>query len=343
MNFTVLVPAHMKELEFTWQAHQKSILYSWSAAYSSLAMTPPMFNISMQGEIPPRLETFRVTFPCTGTVSDDIKVVLQLNISLPHRHGVTSLNFQRNKICLKEEKRASLLCNLVGSVFGILKIFPYCLLLILTSLRSSPLFDSSTSYTSAAYATNPNVFIRLDAMDAGSYDTIASFKKVPMASSVKSVPSPYATTCVTSYKGKTSHHVYATPITYYASSNVSSQVSHLSSRLKRLMDEHMHIKLADNALSRDIFPCDYHCLDDNENRPVKWMALESILEYESDFRMDEHMHIKLADNALSRDIFPCDYHCLDDNENRPVKWMALESILEYEYSGASDVVSLSSV
>jgi Protein tyrosine kinase. len=55
------------------------------------------------------------------------------------------------------------------------------------------------------------------------------------------------------------------------------------------------------------------------------------------------MHIKLADNALSRDIFPCDYHCLDDNENRPVKWMALESILEYEYSGASDVVSLSSV
>ncbi|KAI5749842.1 hypothetical protein M8J76_010658 [Diaphorina citri] len=47
-----------------------------------------------------------------------------------------------------------------------------------------------------------------------------------------------------------------------------------------VMDEHMHIKLADNALSRDIFPCDYHCLDDNENRPVKWMALESILEYE---------------------------------------------------------------
>ncbi|KAI5755152.1 hypothetical protein M8J77_014547 [Diaphorina citri] len=111
MNFTVLVPAHMKELEFTWQAHQKSILYSWSAAYSSLAMTPPMFNISMQGEIPPRLETFRVTFPCTGTVSDDIKVVLQLNISLPHRHGVTSLNFQRNKICLKEEKREEILSN----------------------------------------------------------------------------------------------------------------------------------------------------------------------------------------------------------------------------------------
>jgi len=36
------------------------------------------------------------------------------------------------------------------------------------------------------------------------------------------------------------------------------------------------IKLCDPALSRDLFPNDYHCLGDNENRPVKWMAMESI-------------------------------------------------------------------
>ena len=30
----------------------------------------------------------------------------------------------------------------------------------------------------------------------------------------------------------------------------------------------MSVKLCDSALSRDIFPNDYHCLGDNENRPV---------------------------------------------------------------------------
>ena len=36
------------------------------------------------------------------------------------------------------------------------------------------------------------------------------------------------------------------------------------------------LKLADSALSRDLFPNDYHCLGDNENRPIKWMPLEAI-------------------------------------------------------------------
>lgn len=39
----------------------------------------------------------------------------------------------------------------------------------------------------------------------------------------------------------------------------------------------MQVKITDNALSRDLFPMDYHCLGDNENRPVRWMALESLL------------------------------------------------------------------
>lgn len=29
-------------------------------------------------------------------------------------------------------------------------------------------------------------------------------------------------------------------------------------------------------MSRDLFPQDYHCLGDRENRPLKWMALETI-------------------------------------------------------------------
>ncbi|XP_041701140.1 tyrosine-protein kinase RYK isoform X2 [Coregonus clupeaformis] len=44
-----------------------------------------------------------------------------------------------------------------------------------------------------------------------------------------------------------------------------------------VIDNSMQVKICDNALSRDLFPTDYHCLGDNENRPVRWMALESLL------------------------------------------------------------------
>lgn len=38
----------------------------------------------------------------------------------------------------------------------------------------------------------------------------------------------------------------------------------------------LSIRLADASLTRDLFPNDYYCLGDNENRPVKWMAVECI-------------------------------------------------------------------
>lgn len=43
-----------------------------------------------------------------------------------------------------------------------------------------------------------------------------------------------------------------------------------------LVDPELKIQIADNALSRDLFPADYHCLGDNKNRPIKWMAVESL-------------------------------------------------------------------
>uniref|UniRef100_A0A673IXR9 receptor protein-tyrosine kinase n=1 Tax=Sinocyclocheilus rhinocerous TaxID=307959 RepID=A0A673IXR9_9TELE len=44
-----------------------------------------------------------------------------------------------------------------------------------------------------------------------------------------------------------------------------------------VIDNSMQVKITDNALARDLFPMDYHCLGDNENRSVRWMALESLL------------------------------------------------------------------
>uniref|UniRef100_A0A182WTV8 Protein kinase domain-containing protein n=1 Tax=Anopheles quadriannulatus TaxID=34691 RepID=A0A182WTV8_ANOQN len=42
------------------------------------------------------------------------------------------------------------------------------------------------------------------------------------------------------------------------------------------LDVELNVRVCDNALSRDVFPSDYHCLGDNENRPIKWMALETL-------------------------------------------------------------------
>lgn len=46
-------------------------------------------------------------------------------------------------------------------------------------------------------------------------------------------------------------------------------------RLHRI-DENLQVKLADSALARDLFPEDYSCLGDSENRPIKWLALETL-------------------------------------------------------------------
>ncbi|XP_059609411.1 tyrosine-protein kinase Dnt [Phlebotomus argentipes] len=43
-----------------------------------------------------------------------------------------------------------------------------------------------------------------------------------------------------------------------------------------VINDELRIKLADNSLSRDLFPGDYHCLGDGENRPIKWFALEAL-------------------------------------------------------------------
>ena len=46
------------------------------------------------------------------------------------------------------------------------------------------------------------------------------------------------------------------------------------------------VRVADRGLARDLFPGDYHCLGDNENRPVKWLAYEALLERKFSYASD---------------------------------------------------------
>ncbi|MGH0127546.1 UNVERIFIED_CONTAM: hypothetical protein FKN15_031300 [Acipenser sinensis] len=56
------------------------------------------------------------------------------------------------------------------------------------------------------------------------------------------------------------------------------------------IDDGMQVKITDNALARDLFPMDYHCLGDNENRPVRWMALESLVNNDFSSASDVDVH-----------------------------------------------------
>lgn len=38
----------------------------------------------------------------------------------------------------------------------------------------------------------------------------------------------------------------------------------------------LNVCLGDSALAKDLFSADYHCIGDNENRPIKWMSLEAL-------------------------------------------------------------------
>ncbi|GFR16375.1 tyrosine-protein kinase RYK, partial [Trichonephila clavata] len=53
-----------------------------------------------------------------------------------------------------------------------------------------------------------------------------------------------------------------------------------------VVDDWLQVRLTDNALARDLFPGDYHCLGDNENRPIKWLAIESLLRKEFSYASD---------------------------------------------------------
>ncbi|VDO33857.1 unnamed protein product [Onchocerca flexuosa] len=51
----------------------------------------------------------------------------------------------------------------------------------------------------------------------------------------------------------------------------------LVSKIRDHDHDNLFVQICDSALSKDFFPNDYHCLGDNENRPVKWMAHESLV------------------------------------------------------------------
>lgn len=66
-------------------------------------------------------------------------------------------------------------------------------------------------------------------------------------------------------------------VSFFITNKLHYILFHCSNVFFYSIDEKLHVKITDNCLSRDLFPNDYFCLGDNESRPVKWLALESLL------------------------------------------------------------------
>ncbi|XP_050680727.1 tyrosine-protein kinase Dnt [Leptidea sinapis] len=271
-SFVVPVPAHISDLEFMWQATgRKPLPYVMSIHYdvraAKGAMLPPQVNISEKGFVPTNLQTFRVRLPCTGALSEEILVTIQLNISSTDRASKdVRLVFKRNKICLAgvstvvdRNETARLAGDASHTTGGVLFAAGGCaaaaLALLAGAAAAGTLYKRGnkarhhdsihTSYTTAAYGSHQNVLLRLDTLgrppsSTGSYATIASLHKFPFGS--RRSPSPYATTHI-------SEHVYAKPesrVSYYAASNLT-HVSQQTITKERVTDPSEQLRLLTTA------------------------------------------------------------------------------------------------
>lgn len=71
-----------------------------------------------------------------------------------------------------------------------------------------------------------------------------------------------------------------------------------------VIDDQLTVKLSDYSLARDIFPGDYCCLGDSDNRPIKWMAVESIQQNKYDAMTDSWSFGVLVWELCTRGMLP---------------------------------------
>ncbi|XP_044765971.1 tyrosine-protein kinase Dnt-like [Coccinella septempunctata] len=226
LNFNVMIPAHISDIHFSWQSLvNRSLPYILAVNYDGQeALLPPQMNISSTGVIPTSVQTFRVTFVCTGIKSAEIEVKLHLIVpSYDKMYNETSLIFRRNKICQRGTESVyrndsikldpESLENATGSLYVAVAcaVTMITLIVITTSavcIKNKKVRSQDPHYMSAIYDNNQHVFVSLgsavrrpSSAGSGSYATIASIQKSP--------PSP------TTYANGNAYRV-----SYYASSQV---------------------------------------------------------------------------------------------------------------------------
>ncbi|CAD7078245.1 unnamed protein product [Hermetia illucens] len=261
LPFIVPVPADIYELEFSWQVLTRDPLpYDISISYDTKkhALLPPELSIPPKGFVPLTVESFTIRLLCTGNESEQVPIIIHMHIQGPPRTNDTKLDFRRNKICLKgvyparnqspapaqAPSQGPALLGAAACAMGLVLVVGLIASAMYVRARKQIRQDSlHTSFTTAAYGSHQNVFIRLDplgrppSVNSGSYATIASLNKFPLTESKKSwfksspTPSPYATALLP-MGDQIAETIYSKPesicpsrISYYASSQLTQVYS----------------------------------------------------------------------------------------------------------------------
>ena len=76
-----VIPAEVDHIDFTWEAKKGSAVpYKITFIHApSKAMDNPSVNISTEGIVPTHTDKFRLFFPCTGKVAEQVETLFQVS------------------------------------------------------------------------------------------------------------------------------------------------------------------------------------------------------------------------------------------------------------------------
>ena len=98
-----MIPAEVDHIDFTWEAKKGSAVpYKITFMHApSRAMENPSVNISTEGIVPTHTDKFRLFFPCTGRVAEQVETLFQvsrLNLVVKEIHySKNFINFYKDK------------------------------------------------------------------------------------------------------------------------------------------------------------------------------------------------------------------------------------------------------
>ena len=87
-------------------------------------MDYPQVNVSKTGTLPFRRESFRLTLPCTGQVTAEVGVTLNVSITSPvPRKPPNVVNFRSKKVCIEGKFCIHVFINIIIISFIIIYLF----------------------------------------------------------------------------------------------------------------------------------------------------------------------------------------------------------------------------
>jgi len=413
LNFEVPVPSKIDTIYFTWQNSGKvdrPMPYTIGIeVLNTIAMGTPKLNISSSGTIPTTVEVFSITLPCTGVVTADVDVHIQLNYTTNAGVNVRSLTFHRKKVCLKMESHSNnhiftdsnLTTSNSTNIFYTAIGCAITLICLLLSICVSINFKNKNMGNQAENMLQThNAYLTAAPRNTTAASSYGSFCRMPSYSFIEErsndVQDHIAELKIQRSKVRLGNVILeGTFGRVYIGSYVTDDGKEEDVIIKTVADHASQIQIAlllkegmsmyslshpsiysilgvsieDNTPPLLLYPYKSNsnmklflqrCKSNVDGvahtittQEVVDMALRviSAMQYlhkkhllhkdlaTRNCMIDDKLNVQLADNALSRDLFPADYYCLGDNENRPVKWLAIESLLHKTFSTSSDVWS----